>query len=92
MLDIQDITDWYNLQKSGLGKRFQNSVIKNINSLKKNPYIFAIRYNEIRCVPVKGFPYLIHYHLNEGDSKVEVMAVISTDRDTKIWEEKTNKG
>lgn len=37
LADIQDITDWYNEKKEGLGKRFQETAIKQINSLNKDP-------------------------------------------------------
>jgi hypothetical protein len=43
LADIQEITDWYNDAQEGLGKRFQKTAIKHINSLNKDPQIFAIR-------------------------------------------------
>ena len=89
--DIQEITDWYNEQQAGLGKRFQNTVIRQINGLNRNPQICQVRYNEIRCMIVKKFPYMVHFYINEETSAVEVLAVISTDRNPKIWEQKTKK-
>ncbi len=59
LADIQEITDWYNDQQAGLGKRFQQTAIGHINSLSKDPQIYAIRYKEIRCVLVNKFPYKI---------------------------------
>ncbi len=32
LADIQEITNWYNEQQAGLGKRFQNTTIKLIIS------------------------------------------------------------
>jgi len=89
--DIQKITDWYNEQQAGLGGRFQKTVIQQINSLKKDPHIFVIRYKEIRCVLVKKFPYMTHFYINEENNIVEVIAVISTDRNPKIWTERISK-
>jgi len=89
--DIQDITNWYNEQKSGLGKRFQKTVIKQIDTLDKNPNIYAIRYKQIRCVLVKKFPYMVHFYINDDTKTVEVLSVISTSRNPKIWHEKTNR-
>jgi plasmid stabilization system protein ParE len=89
--DIQEITDWYNDAQEGLGKRFQKTAIKHISSLNKDPQIFAIRYNEIRCMVIKEFPYMAHFYINDENNTVEVLAVISTDRDPKIWEEKTGR-
>ncbi len=90
LLDIQEITDWYNQQQAGLGKRFQKATIKHINELNKDPQIYAIRYKEIRCVLVKKFPYMAHFYINDQSNTVEVLAVISTDRNPKIWPEKSN--
>ena len=89
--DIQKITDWYNEQQAGLGGRFKKTVIQQINSLKKDPHIFVIRYKEIRCVLVKKFPYMTHFFINGENNIVEVIAVISTDRNPKIWTERISK-
>ncbi len=91
LADIQEITDWYNEQQKGLGGRFQKSAVKHINSLSKDPQIYAIRYKEIRCVIIKKFPYMAHFYYNDENNTVEVLAVISTDRDPEIWKEKTRK-
>ena len=37
--DIQDITYWYNEARKDLGMRFQNTVIRQINSLKSTSYL-----------------------------------------------------
>lgn len=89
--DILRITKWYDDTQVGLGKRFQKTVISHINSLNKDPQIYAIRYNDIRCLVVKKFPYMIHFYINDENKTVEVLAVISTDRNPKIWIEKTKK-
>jgi len=83
--DIQEISDWYNEKQAGLGKKFQKTTIRQINSLNNNPQIYAIRYREIRCVMIKKFPYMAHFYINTKDNTVEVLAVYSTDRNPKIW-------
>lgn len=35
--DIQEIINWYNNQKPELGNQFYKKIIKQIDSLKKNP-------------------------------------------------------
>ncbi|MDP3914142.1 MAG: type II toxin-antitoxin system RelE/ParE family toxin [Bacteroidota bacterium] len=89
--DIRDIANWYDEQKAGLGSRFQNTVIKQIDLLTEDPQIFAIRYKEIRCMLVKKFPYMIHFYINYQTFTVEILAVISTNRNPKIWQEKSAK-
>jgi mRNA-degrading endonuclease RelE of RelBE toxin-antitoxin system len=89
--DINGITSWYNDRQSGLGGRFQKTVVRQINALKKNPQIYAIRYKDIRCISLKKFPYMVHFFINEDTKTVEVLAIISTDRNPKIWTVKTGK-
>lgn len=38
---------------------------------------------------VKKFPYLVHFYINEETNTVEVLAIISTFRNPKIWEDRT---
>ncbi len=89
--DILQTSDWYNEQQPNLGNRFKKIVINQINSLIKNPQIYAIRYKEIRCLPIRKFPYLAHYYINNENDTVEILAVISTYRNPKIWDERTTK-
>lgn len=91
LVDIQEITDWYNEAQAGLGGRFQKTTIKQIDSLDKDPHIYAIRYKQIRCALVKKFPYMVHFYINNDTNTIEVLAVISTSRNPKVWLEKTSK-
>lgn len=91
LTDIQDVITWYNKQKSGLGEIFHKTIITQIDSLNKNPHIYRIRYKQIRCVLANKFPYMVHFYINEEMKIVEVLAVISTDRNPKIWLEKSGK-
>lgn len=85
--DIQEISDWYNKKQLGLGRRFQNAAIRQIDSLSVNPQVYAIRYNDIRCMIIRKFPYLVHFYINEQTNAVEVLAVISTDRNPEVWKD-----
>ncbi len=87
--DIQEIKQWYNLQQPSLGIRFQNTTIKQINTLDRVPFSYAVRYKEIRCMLIRSFPYMVHFYINERTNTVEILGVISTDRNTLIWKDKT---
>jgi mRNA-degrading endonuclease RelE of RelBE toxin-antitoxin system len=91
LADIQDITDWYNAKKNGLGKKFQDITVRQINGLNRDPHIYAVRYKEIRCMGIKKFPYLVHFYINDKTKIIEVLAVFSTDRNPKIWEGRVNR-
>ena len=91
LADIQEISDWYNENQIGLGKRFLKTAINQIDGLDKDPHVYAIRYKEIRCLLLKKFPHMVHFYINEENKTVEVLAVISTSRNPKIWTEKTGR-
>ncbi len=64
--DIQEIVEWYEMHLKGLGLRYKTETKKQINSLQKDPYLFSIKYNEIRCRKIKKFPFLIHYTFDDS--------------------------
>lgn len=86
--DIQKAVDYYNSKKLGLGKRFFKTINQNIDYLTKYCYSFSIRYDDVRCMPVRNFPYMIHYVIKESKKKVGVKAVFSTYEDPEKWEKR----
>ena len=82
LIDIQDSINWYNEQQKDLGKRFYKEVQEYFNSLKTNPF-YAIKYDNIRCLPLKVFPYTIHFSINENDKIIIIRAVFQTSQDPK---------
>ena len=88
--DIQTAIDYYNSCKSGLGKRFYNAINKHFIFLENNYTVFAVRYDDIRCMPLETFPYLIHYRVLESQQTVSVKAVFCTHDDPKKWEERAD--
>lgn len=89
--DLQENIDWYNKKQSALGSRFYKAVKDQTIRIKKNPFSAAIRYDDIRCAKVKGFPYQVHYKIFQDLNIIKVVAVLSTHRNPLIWEERTNK-
>ena len=83
--DFQQSIEWYELQLSGLGIRFKTKAKKQINSLKVNPQLFSIKYNEIRCRKIDKFPFLIHYKIDDELKTITVFAVLHTSRNPEIW-------
>ena len=86
--DIQDATDWYNEQLAGLGGHFQKQVKNQISSLKKNAGTYSVRYQDVRCMVIKRFPFLVHYTISDKQKRVEVFAVLHTSRNPRIWSER----
>ncbi len=76
--DIQNAIDFYNSCKPGLGKRFYKAIDKHFIFLQKNYSLFEIRYDDIRCMKVAKFPYMIHYRVLMSQQTVGIKAVFCT--------------
>lgn len=85
ILDIQEAIDWYNKRQKGLGRKFHNSLKKHFKTLSINPF-YQVRYDDVRCLPVKKFPFMIHYTVSEELKIVTIRAVFNTSRDSNQWE------
>ena len=86
--DIQNATIWYNKQLEGLGSKFQKQIKSQINALKKDATIYAIRYDNVRCMNIKKFPFMVHYSISTNLLLVEVFAITHTSRNPEIWDER----
>ena len=73
LLDIEESLEWYGEINDTLPKRFYNEVLKNVLLLIKNPYLFQIKFDSFRELPLKKFPYVIVYEII--DNKVIIIAV-----------------
>lgn len=83
-LDIQEAITWYNEQQKGLCTKFYNEVKVYLKHLETNPF-FQTRYDDVRCLPLKKYPYTVHFTVNDTDKVVVVRAVFNTSRDPNIW-------
>lgn len=79
--DITDGIDWYNEQQAGLSKRFYTQVENKLEQVAEHPFLYGIRYAEVRCALVDDFPYLVHYYVREKEQRVTVLGIIHTSRD-----------
>lgn len=82
--DIQDAIDYYDEQLTGLGEKFESYLNKYIKTLIKNPF-YQIRYDNVRCLPLKKYPYMIHFTVDEKINSVYIHSVINTSRDPKEY-------
>jgi len=86
-IDIQDAVNWYNFKKPELGNRFYSEVKITFNKLVKNPFAFAIRYNNTRTALLNDFPYMVHYFIDESKNIVLILSVLHTSRNHDLWNE-----
>ncbi len=80
LVDVQKAIDFYNEQKLGLGEDFLKQVNSHLKTLYTHPF-FQIRYDNVRCLPVSKYPFMIHYTVDEPNDCVIVRAVLNTNKD-----------
>ena len=74
-LEIEEAYLYYENIQSGLGVKFILEYENYLNTLKNIPY-FQQRYQSIRILPLKKFPYSIHFSVDELKKLVTIHAVI----------------
>jgi hypothetical protein len=73
--DIREARKWYNREQPGLGKKFYAEVKSKLQAIRKSPK-FQLRYNEVRCLPLKKYPFMIHYTVDDTLKIILVLACI----------------
>jgi toxin ParE1/3/4 len=85
-IELSDAYDWYEEQQIGLGNRLFNEVNHYLHLVETNPFHFQIRYKgELRTAPLKIFPYLIIYWIDESKSIIFVVSIFHTSRNPRIF-------
>lgn len=83
-IDIQNGIKWYNSKLPGLGISFHQEVKKTIDSIRLTKF-FQVRYGEVRCVPVRRFPFMIHFTVDEAKKRIVVRSVFHNGMDPNQW-------
>jgi hypothetical protein len=79
----------YNDKQSGLGEIFFYKVKKQTTKLSSTALLFAVKYDNIRCMRIEKFPYMVFYRIIEQTSTVKVEALFHTGRNPNNWHERT---
>lgn len=85
--DVQQAIDYYDDQQIGLGEKFEAVLDTHLVSLEINPF-FQVRYDDVHCLPIKKYPYMIHFTISEEDQTATVRAVFHTSLDPEKWTER----
>ncbi len=75
--DLKEARDFLNSRRKGFGKKFLSEYRTTLKHLQKNPN-FQIRYNDVHCLPMKTFRYMIHFKMDEENKNILIYAVLST--------------
>ena len=83
--DVFVAKDWYKRQEQGLEKRFAAEVKSTILYLSKNPFLFQIKYRNVRTAYTEVFPYGVHYHVNKNTKTITVLGIFHTSISPSQW-------
>ncbi|NOQ35355.1 MAG: type II toxin-antitoxin system RelE/ParE family toxin [Methylococcaceae bacterium] len=82
--EFDDAIEWYEHQARGLGKRFKNTVIKQIKKVQNNPSWFLKEDETLYKAYVPKFPYKILFTFDED--KIVIWAIASMSRKPWYWQ------
>lgn len=83
--DIEKAIDYYFEHSFSVANKLYLEIQDAYDSLSKNPF-YQIRYIDFRCLPLKSFPYMFHFSVNEEKNLVLIHALINTSKNpTKSW-------
>lgn len=83
--DLKEINDWYRKIDEKLWDKFRKEFRLKINFIKENPLSFELKYDDVRIVFLKKFPYGIHYSYDEQRNLIEIYSVFHTSRNHDNW-------
>lgn len=66
-IEIEEAISRYTTINLSLGKKLEKEVRASFNKIAKNPEAFQFRYNTIRIIWLKTFPYGIYYIYDTED-------------------------
>jgi hypothetical protein len=79
-LEIDEAAIYYESKSKGLGKLFYLEFKSYRKTLENTPF-FEEKYNIVRTLPLRKFPYTIHFKVDESKKIVFILALTSNYQD-----------
>ena len=87
-LEVEEAFLYYESKSIALADNFLATYEDTLKTLSNIPF-FEMKYGEIRKIPLKKFPYSIHFRVNEVDKIVSIEAVTCDYQDPNTTKLKT---
>ena len=78
MEDVSAAIEYYNALATDLGYRFADLATEYFNRIAELPTASAVRYKNVRCKPMKRFPFLITFTIDEATHSINILRVFNT--------------
>jgi plasmid stabilization system protein ParE len=77
--DIEKAIDYYYERSPKAANQLFDEIQVAYAALRKNPY-FQVRYSDYRCLPLRIFPFMFHFTINDKEQTVYIHALINTSK------------
>lgn len=79
-IDLTVAVEYYKEINPALAKQFLVRIKEAKEYIQKYPIGFQIKYNKVRTVLLKQFPYQIHYLIDDERKQIVILAIIHSYR------------
>ena len=76
--NLQESADYYLKVSANLNQRFEKELDNCITSLKREPFLYQIRYKNIRIAYLENFPFGIHFIIEK--EAILILKILHTKR------------
>lgn len=77
--------EYYKAINPTLAKEFLTRIREAKKHIAQTPFGFQVKYNNVRTVSLKQFPYLIHYLIDEDHKQIVILAIIHSYKEPKDY-------
>ncbi|TSJ40342.1 type II toxin-antitoxin system RelE/ParE family toxin [Mucilaginibacter corticis] len=74
---------WYEKKVVGLGHRFKNAVLEQLQLIKEKPEHYPVKKRNYRESNVDIFPYLVVYKVNKERGFIYIVSIFHTSKNPK---------
>lgn len=82
--EIENVFEYYNEINASLPIKFYTALNACYTHLESNPY-FQKKYKDFRAFPLKKFPFLIFFHIDEEKKTIKVLSCFHTAKNIKKY-------
>ena len=81
LVDYDEARDWYHEKSPDLKIRFEKAISEGLKKVALHPKAYSPRFDDVRIMPLKKFPYIICYRVDDTNQIATVIAVWHQARD-----------
>jgi len=82
-INILNALEWYASQRVGLDDDFLLSLEAELNSILRNPFLYASLHKQTRRALMARFPYAVFFIVEE--TEILILAVVHQRRKPSVW-------